>query len=107
MDCNRKWLVDFNTGKTQLFSFYWSNNTGAIDVKMDGSVSREKSSFNMLELTFSSKVDSGSCIVSIAKTAYKKIGALLHSMKFLLPCGHAWNNVGMSGMMLLVQTQNR
>ena len=32
----RKWLVDFNAGKTQLASFDQSNNTGAIDVKMDG-----------------------------------------------------------------------
>ena len=33
---DRKWLIDFNTGKTQLVSFDWSNNTSAIDVKMDG-----------------------------------------------------------------------
>ena len=34
MDWDRKWLVDFNAGKTQLVSFDRSNNTGAIDVKM-------------------------------------------------------------------------
>ena len=28
--------------KTQLFSFDWSYNTGAIDVKMDGSALEEK-----------------------------------------------------------------
>ena len=39
----------------------------------------------MLGLTFSSKLDWGSYIVSIAKTASKKIGALIHSMKFLSP----------------------
>ena len=33
-----KWLVDSNAGKTQLGSFERSNNTGAIDVKIDGSV---------------------------------------------------------------------
>ena len=38
----------------------------------------------MLGLTFSSKLDWGSCIISIAKTATKKIGALVFSMKFLL-----------------------
>ena len=38
VDWGRKWLVDFNAGKTQLGSFDCSNNTGAIDVKMDGSV---------------------------------------------------------------------
>ena len=39
----------------------------------------------MLGLTFSSKLDLGSCIISIAKTATKKIRALNHSMKFLSP----------------------
>ena len=38
--------VDFNVGKTQLVSFDRSKNTGAIDVKMDGSVLEEKTSFN-------------------------------------------------------------
>ena len=83
MDWGRKWLVDFNAGKTQLVSFDQSNNTGAIDVKMDGSVPEEKSSLKMLGLTFSFKLDWGSYITSIAKTASKKIGALIHSMKCL------------------------
>ena len=39
----------------------------------------------MLGLTFSSKLDWGSYIISIAKTASKKIGALICSMKFLSP----------------------
>ena len=60
MDWGRKWLVDFNSGKTQLVSFDQSNNTEAIDVKMYGSVLEEKSSFKMLSLTFSSKVNWGS-----------------------------------------------
>ena len=37
-----------------------SNNTGSIDVKVDGSVLEEISSFQMLDLTFSSKLDWGS-----------------------------------------------
>ena len=37
----------------------------------------------MLGLTFSSKFDWGSHSISIAKTASKKIGALIRSMKFL------------------------
>ena len=85
VDWGRKWLVDFNAGKTQLVSFDRSKNTGAIDEKIDGSVLEEKTSFKMLGLTFSSKLDWGSYIVSIAKTASKKIGALIHSMKFLTP----------------------
>ena len=31
---DRKWLVNFNTEKSQLISFDQSNNTGAIDVKV-------------------------------------------------------------------------
>ena len=50
---------------------------------MDRSV--EKSSFKMLGLTFSSRLDWDSYIISIAKTASKKIGALIRSMKFLSP----------------------
>ena len=42
VDWGRKWLVDFNAGKTQLVSFDRPKNTGAIDVKMDGSVLEEK-----------------------------------------------------------------
>ena len=57
LDWGRMSLVNFNAGKTQLVSFEQSNNTGAIDVKMDESVLEEKSSFNMLGLSFSSKLD--------------------------------------------------
>ena len=39
----------------------------------------------MLRLNFSSKLDWGSYIISIAKTVSKKIGALICSMKFLSP----------------------
>ena len=85
VDWSQMWLVDFNAGKTQLVSFDRSNNNGSIDVKMDGSILEEKSSFKMLGLTFSSKLDWGSYIISIAKTASKKIGALIRSMKFLSP----------------------
>ena len=78
-------LADFNDGKTQRVSFDRSNNNGSIDVKIYGSVLEEKSSFKMLGLTFSSKLDWGSYIISIAKTASKKIRALIRSVKFLSP----------------------
>ena len=42
VDWNRKWLVDFNGGKTRLVLFDRSNNTVAIDVKIDESVLEEK-----------------------------------------------------------------
>ena len=81
-----KWLVNFNTGKTQLVSFDRSKNTAAIDVKMYESVLEEKTSFKILWLTFSSKLDWGSYIISVVKTASKKIGAnQIRSMKFLSP----------------------
>ena len=57
VDWGKKRLVDFNAGKTQLVSFDWSNNNGSIDVKMGGTILEEKSSFKMLGLTFSSKLD--------------------------------------------------
>ena len=60
---------------------------GAIDVRMVGSVFEEKSSFKMLGLTFSSKLDWGSYIISIAKIASKKTESLIHSIKFLSPGG--------------------
>ena len=83
----KKWFVDFNAGKTQLVLFEQSNNNGCIDVKMVVSVLEKKSflRFKMLGLTFSSKLDWGSYIISIAKTASKKIGALICSMKFFSP----------------------
>ena len=73
LDWDKKWLVDFSAGKTQLVLFDWSNSNGSIDVKNDVSVLEEKSYFKMLRLTFSSKLDWGSYIISIAKTASKKL----------------------------------
>ena len=63
--------------------------------------------FQDARVDFSSKLDWGSYIISIAKTVSKKIGALLRSMKFLspevtlflykLPYYNAWNTVVMPG----------
>ena len=85
VDWGRKWLVDFNAGKTEQVLFDRCKNSGAIDMKMDGSILEEKTYFKILRLTFSFKFYWGSYIVSIAKTASKKIGALIRSMKFLSP----------------------
>ena len=54
-------------------------------MKMNGSVLEEKLSLKMLGLTFPSKLDCGPYINSIAKTASKKLGALIRSMKFPSP----------------------
>ena len=84
--CNIATYADnFNAGKTQLDSFDRSNNTSAIDVKMDGSVLEEKSSFKILGLSFSSILGWGRYIISIAKTFSQNIGALIYSINFLSP----------------------
>ena len=75
-------------------------------MKVDGSVLEEKSSFKSLGLTFSSKLDWVSYFISIAKTASKKIVALIRSMKFLSPYVHMWNTVVTSGLVPLVATWN-
>ena len=117
-------IFDFNAGKTQLVLFDQSKNTGAIDVKMVGSVLEEKTSFKMLGLTFPSKLDWGSYIDSVAKTASKKIGALICSMKFLSPevalylyqstiwscmehCCHVWAGAPSCYLELLDKLQER
>ena len=41
VDWGRKWFVDFNAEKTQFVLFNRFNNTGAVDVKMDGSVTEQ------------------------------------------------------------------
>ena len=124
VDWGKKWLVDFNAGETQLVSFDRFNNNGSIDVKMDGSALEEKSSLKMLGLTFSSKLNWGSYIISIAKTASKKIGALTRSMKFLSPevalylykstihpcmeyCCHVWAGAPSCYLELLDKLQKR
>ena len=45
---SRKWLLDFNAGKTKLVLFAQCNNTDAIAVKRDVSVPQEKSSVKVL-----------------------------------------------------------
>ena len=78
----------------------------------------------MLGLTFSSKLDWGSYIISIAKTASKKIGGLIRSMKFLSPevalylykstispcmeyCCHVWAGAPSCYLELLDKLQKR
>ena len=116
MEWGRKWLVDFNVRKTQLVSLDESHNTGAIYVKMNGSFLEEKSSFKIQGFSFSPNLNSGSYIISIVKTASKKIRALIRSMKFLPPqvalyfykstIRFARNTVVMSGIVLLTATWN-
>ena len=57
MDRGKKWLVNFSAGKTQLVSFDGSDNSGAVDVKINGSILDEKSCLKMLGLSFSSTLN--------------------------------------------------
>ena len=106
---DRKWLVNFNAGKSQLVSFDQSNNTGAID----GSVLEVKSSFKMLGLTFSSKLDWGLqenrsldsfCEVSSPEVALYLCKSIIRPcMKF--SC-HVWAGAPTCYLQLLDKLQN-
>ena len=78
----------------------------------------------MLGLTFSYKLDWGSYIISTAKTASKKIGALIVSMRFLSPevalylykstihpcmeyCCHVWSGAPSCYLELFEKLQKR
>ena len=73
MDWGKKWLVDFNAGKTLLVLFDQSNNNGFIDVKMDGAVLEEKLSFKMLGLAFFSRFVWALTLSQLLKLPQKKL----------------------------------
>ena len=56
-DWGSRQLVDFDNEKYNTDSFDRLNNSGAVHVKMDGSVLNEKSSFKILGVSFSSKLN--------------------------------------------------
>ena len=91
---------------------------------MNGSVLQEKSSLKVLGLTFSSKLDWSSYTISVAKSAPRKIGALIYSMKFRSPevalylykstiwpcmkyCCHVWTGPPSCYLELLDELQKR
>ena len=76
MEWGRTWLADFNVWKAQLVSFDWSNNTGTIEVKMDWSVVDENRPLRYWSYL---------CFLNwiAAKSASKKLGALIRSIKFI------------------------
>ena len=107
MDWSRKRFVDFKAGKTQLVLFNRTNNCGAINAKKVGFT---PSFFKILGLTFSSKLNRVSYMISTPETGSKKFGAfiLLRSSFHLrllltfkkLPHDSGWNSVIMSGLVL-------
>ena len=66
------WLVDLTAGKTQVVLFLQSNNV-KIDMEMDGSVLEERSSVKISVLSFSSKLEWGSYIISVEFSLYRML----------------------------------
>ena len=82
-DSNLNWILNLNliyktlsTGvrsETQLVLFDRSNNNDSTDVKVDGSVLEEKSSFKMLGLTLFSKLDGARTLSLLLKLPPRKL----------------------------------
>ena len=116
LDWGIKWLVDFNAGKSELDSFDRSNNIGAIDVKMDGSVLEEKSSFKMLWLIYLLNCIGALTLALLLKLSRKRLEPWFILWSFFLlrllcisinlSYGHLWNTVVMPGLLPLVATWN-
>ena len=108
VEWGRKWLVDFNAGKTQLVSINWSRNryywceNGWVCSWGKNYLLRCWGWLSLLNC-----IGALTLSISTAKTASKKIGVMIHSIKFLSPaialhlyestiwpcmeyCCHAW-----------------
>ena len=73
LEWGNKWRVNFDNDKNKIYLFNWSKHSVVIAVKMDGFNLEEKKSFKILEVSFSSKLDWGSYIMSIVKTTFKNL----------------------------------
>ena len=108
MGWGKKWLVGFNAEKTQLVSLDQSNNTGAINVKMDGSVLEEKSSlryWHRLSLLNWIEAVTLSLLLKLPPRKLEHSFILCQFFHFLLH-EHAWNTAVVSGLLLLFATWN-
>ena len=98
-DWGRRRFVDFNAGKTQLLSFDWFSSSGAIDVKMRGSILAGQSSIKMLGLSLY-------CLNCLQEnwsldSFYKVLFSWLLLISVNLPNDLSWNTVVISGLLLL------
>ena len=86
--------------------------TGAIDVKMDGSILEEKLSFKVLHLTLDwiGVLTLSSLLKLPPRKLEPRFDEVFHFEVAMIsinpPCGHAWNTVVVSGLVLLVATWN-
>ena len=104
-------LVDFNVAKIQLVLFDCCNNTGAVDVKMDGPVFEVKSSFKTLGWLSILNLIRALTLYLLLKLLPKKLEPWFVLWSFFLlrllcisinlPHNHAWNTDVMSGLVLL------
>ena len=80
---NLNWLLNLNLISETL----WTGARSGLLISMLEKLNwfRLTGLITLILLTFSSKLDWGSYIISIAKNSSKKIGALIRSMKFLSP----------------------
>ena len=124
MYCGRKWLLVFNVEKIQQVSFDWSMTLVILMWKWMGLFLRKNNLLRCWGWLFSSKLDSGSYIISIAKTVSKKICALIRSVKCHSPevalylfkstirscmeyCCHVWADARSYYLELLDRLQKR
>ena len=80
---NLNWLLNLNLISETL----WTGARSGLLISMLEKLNwfRLTGLITLILLTFSSKLDWGSYIISIAKNSSKKIGAFIRSMKFLSP----------------------
>ena len=112
----RKQLLDFNARKTQLVLFDCSNNTGAVDVKMDGLFLRKINLLRFWGWLLLSNWIGALTLFLLLKLPPRKLEPwfvlwILFLLRLLwifinLPYGHAWNIIFMSGLVLLVPIRN-
>ena len=124
VEWGEKWLVSFNSKKTQLVSFTRQRDPSWVPVSMNGGDLSEFSDLRLLGLSLHSELSWNSYIVSIAKTTSKKVGSLFRSKRFLTPeailhlykstirpcmeyCCHIWAGAPASCLDLLDKIQKR
>ena len=124
VEWGEKWLVSFNSKKTQLVSFTRQRDPSWVPVSMNGGDLSESSDLRLLGLSLHSELSWNSYIVSIAKSTSKKVGSLFRSKRFLTPeailhlykstirpcmeyCCHIWAGAPASCLDLLDKIQKR
>ena len=83
VDWGRKWLFGFSAENTQLVSFDLSNNSSAIDVKMNGLFLKKNHLLRCWNYVSLRNWIGALTLPLLLKLSQRKLGALIHSVKFL------------------------